>query len=867
MTRLRRLRNVFLSLLAFTLVVGVLSGCGESGAEPEDETEAEEGHFRLSSSDRLKAKLDKREAGKKEEEARRKAEEEELAKRKIEEEIRKREARLRAEEEEMERIYRNNAEVYAHFGNPCRPAMLCFLENIASPTELKTGLPLDPTLVPGPRPESDEAEDRDDTGDVNEEKKVFDPDYGRVVLAFDENTLRSMLAEIYAKEFPEADEEDDVYVIPDTIQAQRADVFRKLFEQMIEPPEAVTPANREAFRKAAAEKFAKAFAIFRRDEQALTVEDVTDAVARELFLDALGFPREMRQNDCRIYLGTITEKYVNSDLIPGLPQDDPEERQKLAQKFIFGTLNPRMRPPAEMVIPIIRNVRIKEDLFRRMKKSGIVSLDSMTVNSLYGERLEYDNAERLLAYCCELELTASIGAIDAFIDSLHQAFDSGFVYLVSGIRFPRWAGDASSSTVDELILEDDPEGYRLRIGDPKCLIPSCVLRITCLYDSFNGKNGDDGLDVDSLLSTEKNEDEEDEDDNLFVPELLALCYSHGIGGVDADPAEAEKWRKKVREAEIGEAFLLGETLGVDGVNLSLAVDLLKTAAENGYEEARQLLKKTEDQMEAAKDALKSFNEKQVKEEQKRVEKEEKLQKSFGQWIAKFNLTETDPGSDQDGDGFTLKDEFEAKTDPTDSLSHPEYITRIRVQKAAQTRYPGLQMISVNMNKPDKKDWDIMFSSQVVSGSSVTKKNQIVRIGRQLKNIDSKRKNVDFEVIDIELDEKTQEPVVYLRRVGQTDERIPCRSKQDVYEPQQKVQFGSALPLWPWSATCESGAEFKLGTEKTGEERYRLVSVDTRTMEAVVETLEKNPETFTIPPADKEASASGDTGSSPILQKK
>lgn len=603
MTRLRRLHNVFLGLLASALFVGVLSGCGESGNDAEDETEAEERHSRLSSS-RLEVDLGKRKAEKMEGEARRKAEEESLANLKAEEEYRKREAQRRAEEEERERIYRKNAEIYAHFGNPCRPALFLFLKNIASPTELKTDLPLDPTLVTGPRPESDE-EDREDAGDVNKEKMVFDPDYGRVVLSFDEGRLRFMLAEIYAEEFPAEDEEDDVYTIPDTIRARRADVFRKLFEQMIEPPEEVTAASREAFRKAAAEKFAKAFAIFRKDVQALTVEEVTDAVARELFLDALGVPREMRQTDCRTYLGTITEKFINSDLIPGLPEDDPEERQKLVRKIFYGTLNPRALPVADFVIPIIRNVRIKEDLIRRMKESGIARLDSMTVNSICGFPLEYDSEERLLAFNHELELTASIGALDAFLDSLHGAYDSGFVYLVTGIRFPKLSGEVSSEVVNELIELDNPEGYQLRVGDPRGLIPRCVLTITCLYDSFNGKGGYDGLDVNLLLSAEEN----GEDDNLLLPELLALCYSHGIGGVEADPAEAEEWRKKVREAEIGEAFRLGKTLGVDKVNLTLAADLLKTAAENGNAEARRLLRSVEEQLEDAKNALKTSSRK------------------------------------------------------------------------------------------------------------------------------------------------------------------------------------------------------------------------------------------------------------------
>ena len=170
-----------------------------------------------------------------------------------------------------------------------------------------------------------------------------------------------------------------------------------------------------------------------------------------------------------------------------------------------------------------------------------------------------------------------------------------------------------------------------------------------------------------------------------------------------------------------------------------------------------------------------------------------------------------------------------------------------------------------MTKPDKKDWDITFSSQTISGSSTTKKTPMTRIGKQFNNIDTKRdaknkaKNTAFEVIDVELDDKTQEPIVFIQRVGNIDERIPCRKGKPVYDPQQKVQFKSALPLWTWSASCDSGAEFKLGTEKTGEERYRFVSVDLSTREAVVETLDDPPESFTVLPVASDDTAAPNAG--------
>lgn len=350
---------------------------------------------------------------------------------------------------DKEKIDKKIAEVYRHLGKPYRPALLQFLANIASPAELKTELPVDKSLLdlqPMPVEGEEQAEGESDeqktevaaTDEEKEaEKKIFDPQTKRVVLAFDEDKLHEMLEEIYKADHEQgeasSEEGSDSHTIPENIREERVLMFRKLFEKMIEPPETVTSANREAFREAAAEKFAHAFAIFRNDVDELTVEDVSEEVAYEIFLDAIGIPREMRPVACRSYLETITRKYLASDLIPGLPEDDSTEKQRLIQKFIYGSRDPKAMPDAKLVIEIIRNIQIKEDLFRRMKEAGITSLEDMTASQ--ATDVPGDNESRLLRYTYELDLTASMEAIDAFINSLHEAYNSDRVYIVSNDHF------------------------------------------------------------------------------------------------------------------------------------------------------------------------------------------------------------------------------------------------------------------------------------------------------------------------------------------------------------------------------------------------------------------------------------------------
>ena len=343
-------------------------------------------------------------------------------------------------------LNKKNLEVYRNLGKPYRPALLKLIKNISSPVELKTDLSLDPDLVARPKPkaEREEGEEDEDTEAKNaepsaptkEELDVYDPSSKRIVLSFDEDTLHAMLAEIYRDVHQDSADEGDTFVIPDSIQSERAQLFEKLFNQIIEAPEVVGASRTEAYRKAAAAKFAQAFAIFREEIQELTLENVTYKVAHEIFLDALGLPRLMRPRDCKNYIDYLYEKYLSSDIIPGLPENDQIEKERRVQDFIYGkNLNRQARPVSEMVIPILRNFQIKEDLFSRMKDAGIGQLLSMTAGVFYGSTLDSDAEGPILSFTYTLEMTASMEAVDTFINSLHSAYKTGRVYVIKDIKF------------------------------------------------------------------------------------------------------------------------------------------------------------------------------------------------------------------------------------------------------------------------------------------------------------------------------------------------------------------------------------------------------------------------------------------------
>ena len=225
------------------------------------------------------------------------------------------------------------------------------------------------------------------------------------------------------------------------------------------------------------------------------------------------------------------------------------------------------------------------------------------------------------------------------------------------------------------------------------------------------------------------------------------------------------------------------------------------------------------------------------------------------WEKEMHVSDeySSPESDEDSDGFNLQQEYKAKTNPTDPLSHPKYITQMYSSAVSQKRFTGLELVSVDDTKEDKKDWTATFN--VIRNDK--KRTEFVRINVGTFNHQDGRTNVAFTLLDIEMDDKTQEYVAYIQRVGKQDERIVCRIKQPVYDPMPRVRLLNAL--YNRTITSSVGSSFKLGTAKTGEEQYNIISADPVTKEIIVESVGETPETFKLLPAPKDTSASNTAG--------
>ncbi len=299
---------------------------------------------------------------------------------------------------------------------------------------------------------------------------------------------------------------------------------------------------------------------------------------------------------------------------------------------------------------------------------------------------------------------------------------------------------------------------------------------------------------------------------------------------DGDEKEAFKWLNKAGEQEDANAMIvLAQYYTEKARKHSLRDETF--SAYFAYQDAQKWINK----LQGIEEPLFSEN----KPSDSQTESDQNHNGIPDEWEKEYNISSvhSSANSDEDSDGFTLIQEYEAKTDPTDPLSHPKYITKIYVDTISAQRFTGLEFVSVNMTKPDKKEWEATFN--VVRNNK--KRSEFVRINSGT----FKNNNVNFSLLDIEVDDKTQEPVAYIQRVGKV-ERIPCRPKQPVYDPMPRVRFINAL-YDNRTFTSAVGSNFKIGTTKAGEELYNVISADLDTNEVIVESVGDTPETFRLHP--------------------
>lgn len=205
------------------------------------------------------------------------------------------------------------------------------------------------------------------------------------------------------------------------------------------------------------------------------------------------------------------------------------------------------------------------------------------------------------------------------------------------------------------------------------------------------------------------------------------------------------------------------------------------------------------------------------------------------WEAQFSLSNISPDSDEDKDHFTLLEEYNAKTNPTDPKSHPLYVSYLKVYTIKSQEIKNLKLVSVEAPAgAEKSKWEAQFNTL----SKNRKRTSFCRINAGT----FENNGISYTVTDIKEDPESSEHIVYIQPVGSTDVVIECRKGKTIYDPNPRVTFSDKV--LKRRITYSVGKNITLGTVETGKETYRIVSANSEKKTVLLQNLLDKKE-FTI----------------------
>jgi len=201
----------------------------------------------------------------------------------------------------------------------------------------------------------------------------------------------------------------------------------------------------------------------------------------------------------------------------------------------------------------------------------------------------------------------------------------------------------------------------------------------------------------------------------------------------------------------------------------------------------------------------------------------------------------DAAADADGDGFSNLEEFEAKTDPKDKKSHPNYLDFVSAQGALNQTF--LQFYFKQANPMPGNTFRLTFQRLGVKSRYDT--TLTAKVGEAIKSPDGKfdtgyvAKN--YSVKEIEVPAYKGSKMMKKKKVGSVDiERAKDKKKLTLQEGVSKIPVETQLDIsydreGGKTFTVFAGAEFEIHGIK-----YRVLKLESKGGKAVV-TIE-DPET-------------------------
>jgi len=175
---------------------------------------------------------------------------------------------------------------------------------------------------------------------------------------------------------------------------------------------------------------------FKKAAQERTLEIIADVNFKDLFLQAVGYPRSMTPTICKDYIFRMQELFYSNYK----PLVTPENVSKLTFDY-----NTRV-PPLEEVQAIIRHLQLYEDLFARMRQadlSQVLNVERLSLNGIHGDEVSRD----YLKFSYRVRVVAEMPKLREFINLLQDAYKDNRVYVIRDISL--------QSVTDEAVKMND----------------------------------------------------------------------------------------------------------------------------------------------------------------------------------------------------------------------------------------------------------------------------------------------------------------------------------------------------------------------------------------------------------------------------
>ena len=178
---------------------------------------------------------------------------------------------------------------------------------------------------------------------------------------------------------------------------------------------------------------------FIKDIKSITVESVDKNNVHEFILASLGLPRTAFVTSYKAHLKRLQRQMFEQKLFPDA------ESIKTVEDLTFGA---DFQPRQNQIPHVIRQMMLREDIFRKAKQSNLSSFLSIRelTPALEGKK----ENDRYLSFSYEIIVTGTMNQIRDFINRIQTAYKDNVVYRIRDIELSRYnAEDIADLTSKE----------------------------------------------------------------------------------------------------------------------------------------------------------------------------------------------------------------------------------------------------------------------------------------------------------------------------------------------------------------------------------------------------------------------------------